>query len=31
VGGARGRRGERGQAGLSVSYHAGQITINCHS
>ena len=28
VGGPRGRRGERGQAGLSVSYHAGQITIN---
>ena len=30
VGGPRGRRGERGLAGLSVSYHARQITINFH-
>ncbi len=28
VGGPRGRRGKRGQAGLSVCYHAGQITID---
>ena len=28
VGSSRGRRRERGHAGLSVSYHVGQITIN---
>jgi hypothetical protein len=30
VGGACGRRRKRGQARLSVSYHAGKITIEFH-
>jgi hypothetical protein len=29
VRGPRRRRGQRGQAGLSISNHARQITINC--